>query len=96
MVSSPLSQRYVMFPVADATATGVKAAGVPPEQIVLVTVLIVPASIMMFSDNDNVATAVQLEKEYGFDVTITLMISPSFNKTGGINVCGLNTAVVLS
>ena len=49
--------------MAEATATGVKAAGVPPEQIVLLTVLIVPASKMMFSDNDNVATAVQLENE---------------------------------
>ena len=85
----------MIFPVAEATATGVKAAGLPPEQIVFVTVLIVPGSIIIFSDRLKVATAVQLEKEYGFEVTITLMISPSFNKTGGVRVCGLNMFVAL-
>ena len=49
--------------MAEATAPGVNAAGVAPEQMVLDTVLIVPASVIIFSANDKVANAVQLEKE---------------------------------
>ena len=94
-LSKPLSHSYDIVPVPDTAVVSVNTAGVSPEQIVNVVLLIVPAVTMIFSVKDSEATVEQLAKEYGFDVTSTLTISLSFNNTAGTSVLGLKIFVVL-